>query len=119
MDDYISRGKFRRNMLPMDLHVRARIEAVQHYAKVLVLNYTFHAWDPSLAELQEVQQELNMVNNKWINAETDHRPPPEHDSRTCQSVAWTSLLDDLRTESDKYLGGQDGTVLGIAQALLR
>jgi hypothetical protein len=119
MDDYISRGKFHLNILPMDIDVRSRIEALQHYAKVLLLDHIFGTWETSPAELQEVQRELNMVSNEWLNAETDQRPPVEDDPRNCQSAAWRSLLDHLRTESDKYLGGQDGTVLGVAQALLR
>lgn len=119
MDDYISRGRFRLNILPMDIDVRTRIEALQHYAKVLLLDHTFNTWETSSARLQEVQRELNMVSNEWLNAETDQRPPVENDPRTCQSAAWRSLLNYLRSESDTYLGGQDGTVLGVAQALLR
>jgi hypothetical protein len=60
-----------------------------------------------------------MVSNEWLNAETDQRPPVEDDPRTCQSAAWRSLLNHLRRESSSYLGGQDGTVLGVAQALFR
>jgi hypothetical protein len=119
MDDYISRGKFHLNILPMDIDVRTRIEALQHYAKVLLLDHIFSTWKTKPDGLQEVQRELNMVSNEWLNAETDQRPPVEDDPRTCQSAAWRSLLIHLRRESDKYLGGQDGTVLGVAQALFR
>jgi hypothetical protein len=119
MDDYISRGKFHLNILPMDIDVRTRIEALNHYAKVLLLDHIFSTWKTNPARLQEVQQELNMVDNEWLNAETDQRPPVEDDPRTCQSAAWRSLLDHLRRESDNYLGGQDRTVLGVAQALFR
>jgi hypothetical protein len=119
MDDYISRGKFHLNILPMDIDARTRIEALQHYAKVLLLDRIFNTWETSPARLQEVQRELNMVSNEWLNAETDQRPPVEDDPRTCQSAAWRSLLDHLKRESDNYLGGQDGTVLGVAQALFR
>jgi hypothetical protein len=119
MDDYISRGKFHLNILPMDIDVRTRIEALHHYAKVLLLDHIFSTWKTSQARLQEVQRELNVVSNEWLNAETDQRPPVEDDLRTCQSAAWRSLLNHLTTESDKYLGGQDGTVLGVARALLR
>jgi hypothetical protein len=71
MDDHISRGKFHLNILLMDIDVRTRIEALQHYAKVLLLDHTFNTWKTSPARLQEVQQELNV--------ETDQRSPVEDD----------------------------------------
>jgi hypothetical protein len=84
-------------------------EPLQRYAKVLLLDHIFSTWKTSTARLQGVQRELNMVGNEWLNAETDQRPPVEDDPRTYQSAAWRSLLNHLRRESDKYLGGQAKT----------
>ena len=107
-DDYISRGIFRMNILPMDLDMRGRIEAVEHYCKVFVLNHTFSTWDTNKQLLFEVQSQLNQVDNEWILNDNAIRPP---DIRTCQSPAWQDLLSHLRENCGKFLGDGKGTVM--------
>lgn len=40
-EDYISRGRFSMNILPLDVDIRDRIEAIGHYSKVLILDKAF------------------------------------------------------------------------------
>lgn len=118
-DDYISRGRFLGNILPMDIDVRTRMEAVHHYAKVLVLDHAFRTWQPHPRDWAvEVGNELDMVDNMWLNEDTDQRPPEGSDIRTCDSVAWREMLDRLEVDAKAYLGGNPTTVLGQAQRLL-
>ena len=118
-DDYISRGRFFWNILPMDLDIRNRIEAVQHYAKALVLNRAFHTREPRPRErLSEVQRDLNVLDNEWLNADTDQRPPESSDSRRCDSVAWKQMLKHLNVHATRNLAGQKNKVLAEARKLL-
>ncbi|EXJ93251.1 hypothetical protein A1O3_01808 [Capronia epimyces CBS 606.96] len=118
--DCISRGQFQENILPMDIDVRTRVEAVQLYAKVLILNRAFRKWGPPNRDwILEVGNDLNMVDTMWLNEDTDQRPPEERDSRTCDSKAWLEMLDRLEVYSVKYLGGEDETVLAKALKLLQ
>lgn len=118
-DDYVSRGRFIGNILPMDMDICTRVEAVQHYAKVLVLNRAFRTWEPHPRDkIIEVGADLDIVDNMWLNADTDKRPPDDRDTRTCDSAAWREMLDRLDTDAVMYLGGQDRTVLGQVRDLL-
>ncbi|KAJ3453597.1 hypothetical protein MRS44_017844 [Fusarium solani] len=40
-EDFISRGRFSMNNLPLDVDIRDRIEAIGHYSKVLILDKAF------------------------------------------------------------------------------
>ncbi|KAM3498886.1 hypothetical protein MY11210_009649, partial [Beauveria gryllotalpidicola] len=73
-EDFISKGRFNRNPIPMDLDLSGRIAAVVHYSKVLALDCAFTSWDPSRQWLSEVQDDLNMVDLEWINGERRGRP---------------------------------------------
>lgn len=118
-DDYISRGRFLGNILPMDMDIRTRVEAVQHYAKVLVLDHAFRTWQPHPRDkILEVGAELDGVDNTWVDADTDERPSEDCDLRTCDSIAWREMLERLDTDAVMYLGGQDGTVLWRVRDLL-
>jgi hypothetical protein len=112
-DDNISSGRFPNNILPMDVDLDTRIEALHHYGKILVLDAAFATWDPRPQhQLQEVQGSLNAVDTRpWIDADTDCRPPDAADARTCDSPAWVAILAHLRSEAVQWLGGQPGTAL--------
>ncbi|KAF5234225.1 hypothetical protein FAUST_7751, partial [Fusarium austroamericanum] len=43
-NDFISRGQFYKNPMPMDVDFKERLEAIVHYSKVLVLNHSFLTW---------------------------------------------------------------------------
>lgn len=118
-DDYISRGRFSENILPMDIDVRARVEAVQHYAKVLMLDHSFGTWEPvPRSRIEVVVADLNAVDNTWIDAETDQRPPEDRDTRSCTSPAWKEMLHRLDIAAKVYLGGNDNMVLSQVRKLL-
>jgi hypothetical protein len=118
-DDYISRGRFNMNILPMDLDIRGRLEGLAHYSKVLVLDLTINTWQPAPIRLQEVQRELNEVNIEWLNADNDRRPAAGMDQRMCSSAAWKDLLKFLRKQRKEFLGEQKGTVMRQLWLLLR
>ncbi|KAM5526470.1 hypothetical protein FOXYSP1_21130 [Fusarium oxysporum f. sp. phaseoli] len=67
--DFISRGRFHRNPMPMDVDLRERLEAIVHYSKVLVLDGAFSTWSERSEWVMEVQSRLNMVSIEWINEE--------------------------------------------------
>lgn len=118
-DDYISRGRFNMNLLPMDLDIRERLEGLAHYSKVLVLDLTLHTWETTPIRLDEVQKELNKVDMEWLNADDDRRPAAGTDQRTCSSAAWKDLLKFLRKQRKAFLGEQKGTVMRQLWLLLR
>jgi hypothetical protein len=60
-DDYISRGQFDLNILTMDMDVKERLEALLHYSKVLVLNYSMNTWKTSAVRKNEVHASMAAV----------------------------------------------------------
>lgn len=42
--DYISRGQFCSNFLPMDLDIKGRIDAIKYHGKVLFLEHAYCSW---------------------------------------------------------------------------
>lgn len=50
--DYISKGRFNRNPLPMDMDLAARVGAVIHYSKALVLDRAFWSWEDKFRKMQ-------------------------------------------------------------------
>ncbi|PCD20083.1 hypothetical protein AU210_016781 [Fusarium oxysporum f. sp. radicis-cucumerinum] len=70
--DFISRGRFHKNPMPMDVDLRERLEAIVHYSKVLVLDGAFSTWSERSERsewVMEVQSRLNMVSIEWLNEE--------------------------------------------------
>jgi hypothetical protein len=60
--DHISRGRFLSNILLTDVNVQTRMEAVQHYAKVLVLDHAVRTWRPYPRDkILQVGAELDSV----------------------------------------------------------
>ncbi|KAM0499011.1 hypothetical protein ACHAP8_005715 [Fusarium lateritium] len=62
--DFISRGRFHRNPMPMDVDLRERLEAIVYYSKVLVLDSAFSTWSERSERSEwviEVQSRLNIV----------------------------------------------------------
>ena len=120
-DDYISRGRFLMSIIPMDLDLRSRIEAVQHFSKILVLDRAIASWEPDLPEWElEVKRDLNLPNMDWLDEDIDKRPSDDDDPRACQSPAWQSMLERLNNQTILYLSGRKDvdTVLGEVQKLL-
>ncbi|KAH9205104.1 hypothetical protein DL95DRAFT_451397 [Leptodontidium sp. 2 PMI_412] len=109
-DDYISRGRFNINILPMDVDIRGRLEALLHYCQVFVLHCTMQTWKTSTVQMDEVRGSMATIDLEWLNADNDQRPPPSADTRNCQSVAWKDLVKHLREQSKSFLGEKPRTV---------
>ncbi|KAK6221474.1 hypothetical protein QIS74_04767 [Colletotrichum tabaci] len=77
-DDFISRGAFTSNILPIDVPIRDRVKSMLHYSRVFTLHRAFHVCGP--------------------------RPDDHHVRRTCTSVTWRAVIAHIRSEADKALG---------------
>jgi len=108
-DDYISRGRFNINILPMDLDIRGRLEGLLHYSKVLVLDNTMHGWEASRSRMMEVRRDMAAVDNAWLNADDDQRPETIMDNQNCSSEAWKDMLKHLQNQCNLYLKKQQCT----------
>lgn len=117
-DDYISRGHFGRNILPMDLDIQGRLEGVLHFAKVFLLDLAFTTWKPvPNTQLLEVQEELNAVDNQWISKFDSTKPTSYSDKRKCNSPAWNGILDHISITMLKYIK-VEGTVMYSIMSLV-
>ncbi|KAL5610576.1 hypothetical protein FOBRF1_006693 [Fusarium oxysporum] len=100
--DFISRGTISMNMLPPDVAIKDRIEAIRHYSKVLILDKAFMGWRTGRPGpevwAEEIALDLNKVDNEWLNKEDGQRPDDCLDRRTCQSTAWKRVLKHLEQE---------------------
>lgn len=94
--DFISGGTISMNMFPPDVDIKGRIEGIRHYGKVFILDKAFIGWRagrPGCEDwAEEIAQDLNEVDNEWLNKEDGQRPDDRLDRRTCQSTAWERLM---------------------------
>lgn len=118
-DDYISRGQFDLNILTMDMDIKERLEALLHYSKVLVLNYSMNTWKTSAVRMDEVHASMAAVDMGWLNADDDQRPAASADLRTCRSAAWKGITKHVRAKSKAFLGDQPRTVAKQLRVLLQ
>lgn len=110
-EDFIGRGRFTSNILPLDLNIRDRVEAMEHYSKVLILDKAFKEWatKSKINWVAAVQSDLNEIDNEWLNAENGPRPDSKLDKRECSSEAWVKVIQHLEEEASRFLGGNQGT----------
>ncbi|KAH6985570.1 hypothetical protein EDB80DRAFT_733096 [Ilyonectria destructans] len=121
-EDFISRGRFSMNILPLDVDIRDRIEAVGYYSKVLILDKAFKGWQKGRVGrdvwLEEVLRDLNATDNEWLNEKNGQRPDDQLDRRTCLSPGWKMMLEHLGKEGHEWLGQNEGTVMWEVRRLL-
>ncbi|KAJ4265253.1 hypothetical protein NW764_015664 [Fusarium oxysporum] len=121
-EDFISRGRFSMNILPLGVDIRDRIEAIGHYSKVLILGKAFQGWQKGRVRrqvwLEEVLRDLNVADNQWLNEENGQRPDDQLDRRTCLSPGWKMMLEHLGKEGQDGLGQNEGTAVWKARTLL-
>lgn len=114
-EDFISRGRFHKNPMPMDVDLRGRLRAIVHYSKVLVLHGAFLAWSEESESgwIMEVQSRLNMVSIEWINDEGGSRPngPPGDGGPVYSTDAWRSVVAHIAEQTKKHLGGKPKTAI--------
>lgn len=109
-EDFISRGRFRSNILPMDLDIEQRLEGIVHFAKVFLLDHAFATWEPiPKTQLLEVQDDLNKVDNTWISEYSSPRPAEQHSRGSCDTPAWNSVIEHIERTFAKYLDQSGGT----------
>ncbi|PNP59300.1 hypothetical protein FNYG_14947 [Fusarium nygamai] len=119
---FISRGTISMNMLPPDVDIKGRIEAIGHYSKVLIIAKAFMGWRTGRPDREvlakEIARDLNEVDNEWLYIEDGPRPDDRLDRRTCQSPAWKTMLRHLEQEGCQWLGKKEMTTMGEIGRLL-
>jgi hypothetical protein len=119
--DYISRGRFLMNILPTDVDLYGRIEAIQYYAKVFVLEKAMSGWGPRPWEWYiEVKNDLDNTNLAWLDEDSAQPPADDSSSINCESPAWISVLENLNRWAIASLSNRKDidTVLGEVWKLL-
>ncbi|KAH7199105.1 uncharacterized protein B0J16DRAFT_258969 [Fusarium flagelliforme] len=111
--DFISRGRFYKNPMPMDVGFKERLEAIVHYSKVLVLNHSFLTWAAPTDWVMQVQSRLNMVSIDWINNERGSRPArlPGDGGPVYTTEAWQSMVAYITENTSTLLGGKQKTAI--------
>ncbi|KAF5010570.1 hypothetical protein FDECE_3283 [Fusarium decemcellulare] len=111
--DFISRGRFHKNPMPMDLDLGERLGAIVHYSKVLVLDGAFSNWEGDPMYAMEVQSRLNMVSIEWINEEWGSRPagPSGDGGPVYSTAAWQSVVAHIGEQTERHLGGKQKTAI--------
>ncbi|EGU89337.1 hypothetical protein FOXB_00146 [Fusarium oxysporum f. sp. conglutinans Fo5176] len=114
--DFISRGRFHKNPMPMDVDLGERLEAIVHYSKVLVLDGAFSTWSEKSERsewVMEVQSRLNMVSIEWINDEGGSRPagPAGDGGPVYSTAAWQSVVAHIAEQTERHLGGKQKTAI--------
>jgi hypothetical protein len=121
--DYLSRGRFLMNILSMDLDLYGRLEAIQHHAKVVVLDEALDLWMPYSDDWAlEMNRDLDMSHVGWLDEDTEQRPSDDDDPdpRNRDSPAWRSGLENLNHRAMAFLSPRKDidTVLGEVGKLL-
>lgn len=110
-EDYISRGGWRMNVLPIDMRIADKVEAIGHYSRAAVLDLAFRKFreregGPGWARaLDGILEDLNAVDNEWLNGES--RPRPERtgvDDGRLSTAGWKAMLGLLGQEARKRFG---------------
>lgn len=103
--DFISQGRFLMNILPMDLDLTGRVEALQHYTKVFVLHFATKKWMWDLqGPADEVHDYLDSQN--WSEDDLGQQPPNDEISRGCDSTVRTEMLASLSPIAMAYLSAR-------------
>lgn len=104
----------------MDIDIRARIDSLLHYSKIIIVEKSFLSWDVRKRWIMEVQNDLNSIDLSWICAGSGLEPPKDaDDGRLCESAAWQAMLDYLRNKVGRNLGGKRGTAMHWVRQLER
>ncbi|KAH6973282.1 hypothetical protein EDB80DRAFT_743065 [Ilyonectria destructans] len=109
--DFISRGRFHKNPVPMDIDLKERLQAIVHYSKVLVLDDAFSTWSERVEWVMEVQSCLNRVSIDWINDERGSRPARSWDGPVYSTAAWQSVVTHIAEHTRRYIGRKKKTAI--------
>jgi hypothetical protein len=75
----------------MEMDVEERLEALLHYSKVFVLEYSIETWLTRAARKTEVLSSMRTVDLDWLDADDDRRPSASADMQdmsvcVCQGI---------------------------------
>ncbi|KAH8654266.1 hypothetical protein BGZ61DRAFT_487145 [Ilyonectria robusta] len=91
------------NILPMDLDLGERLEAIIHYSKVLFFHQTFSNWEGKPRWREGVIGDMDEVSLDWLDKDDDVRPAPGADKRICTSAAWKAFLKHLQERINDWM----------------
>ncbi|RSL39496.1 hypothetical protein CEP54_016312 [Fusarium duplospermum] len=117
--DFISRGRFHKNPMPMHVNFGERLRAIVHYSKVIVLDDAYGSWSGESGWEMEVRSRLNMVSIEWINDEEGTRPdgPPGDGGSVYSTDAWRSVVAYIEEQTKRHLGGKPKTAIDRLRVL--
>ncbi|KAH7357969.1 hypothetical protein B0T11DRAFT_340345 [Plectosphaerella cucumerina] len=111
-DDYITRGRFRENPIPMDLDLRGRAAAMTYYAKVITLDDALHEMAGAENVLvKEIQDDLNSPDLSWVDVEGGRRPVADSHAGACSGEAWAAMLRILDGAVTDVFAKEKGTAM--------
>lgn len=123
--DEISRCVKANGMLPPDLGLRGRVEAIRHYSTVVVLDELFRGWQLATEPHQPrvVEEVLGWINggdNSWLNLEDGARPGRRLGRTGSRRRCWQLLLGHFERGGREQLGGRGRgrSVMEAVEALL-
>lgn len=114
--DFISQGQFSRNILPMDIGLRERVQAIVHYSKVLLLDLALRTWEGRPRQRSEVINDIDLISRAWLDEEDGRRPV---DTRTCSSDSWRGLLGHLQEHMHSWISPAEKRALQQVMVLSR
>lgn len=118
-EDYISRGRFTVNILPIDIGLRQRVEALGHYSKALVLDREFCAWKGEERCVGDIMSQLRQVDDKWPTHEHELCLDDKRDKRKFSSNVCAQMVGHQGVEGDQFLEATQGMVVYEVRRLLR
>jgi hypothetical protein len=84
-----------------------KVEAIDHYARVLVLEYAIYRGDLSPTQKEDLQSSLNQVSISWIDQDAE-RPAVDPRQALFESVShkWRTYTEHMRPIFAEWLTGQ-------------
>jgi hypothetical protein len=117
-EDYITRGRFRENLLPMDLDLRGRAAAMTHFAKIITLEDALRLMRrTNKATAKEIRTDLDRKDLSWMAVEGGQRPFADDDAGAYEGAAlatqaaWVAMLRVLDREVNDVFAKVRGTAM--------
>lgn len=110
-DDCISRGRCTVNILPIDIGLPQRLEALAHYSKVLVHDQVLWKWKGEERCAGEITSKLKRADDKWTNQRYGMCLDNKGDERKLSANVYLKMLGHQGVEDERALEGTKGTVI--------
>jgi len=117
--DFISRGRFANNHMPMDFDLNDKLDAIIHFAKIAILNEPPRTLSQSGkdTDLDVVIEDIDKLDISWIR-DGRLRPVGQTGKHRLNSPGWEKVFRQLQT-SAKYGLDSPESVVGRLCELLR